>query len=256
MPKMPDTSPKLENNMLLIGVGKAGGKAAYYVLQRGGLPGLRICVMDSDAEALGHIQGLNTILLPENEEQNAEEKYKNLHEALEAQFPALQLLLVVCGLGGRTGCHYSLEILRHARRHNLACAAIVAMPHSFDALEMHSRASGALKELREITPAVQLLPCQEFGKLFVDKSQQEAYPQAARWLAETSLGFLHPFVDNSAPGRKEAKNKLDEANNQLTFTFQDQPLGIFAGGLPSKYYGENLDLPSCQRLKIHIDPGE
>ena len=243
--------------MLLIGVGKAGGKAAYYVFQRGGLPGLRICVMDSDAEALRHMHGLNTILLPLPEKEDSEEEqHRILHSALEAQFPSVQLVLVLCGLGGRTGCHYSLQILRHAQRHALACAAIVAMPHSFDAPELHSRAAEGLQELRQITPAVQLLPCQEFGKIFVDKSQQEAYPQAARWLAETCLGFLHPFVDYSSPERKSTKGKLNKENNQLTFIFQDQPLGIFAGGLPSKYYGENLDQPSYQRLKVHIDSGD
>ena len=163
---------------------------------------------------------------------------------------------MVTGLGGRTGCYYTLETLRYARSKKLACAAIAAMPHSFDSPELHARAETGLRQLREITPAVQLLPCQEFGKLFLDKSQEEAYPQAARWLAESSIGFLYPFAKFNIPKRASGKAGRKEDANQLTFVFSDQPRGIFTGGLPSNYYGQNLDIPTFQRRNIEIDPGE
>jgi len=247
-----------DNNMLLIGVGNAGGRAAYYVFQRGSLPGLRICAMDSDADALQQLSGLNTILLPETVDAEAGEEVSHpvLHAALDAQFPTVHLLLVVTGLGGRAGCYYTLETLRYARSKKLACAAIVAMPHSFDSPELHARAETGLRQLREITPAVQLLPCQEFGELFLDKSREEAYPQAARWLAESSIGFLYPFAKFKIPKRVSGKAGRKEDPNQLTFIFSDQPRGIFTGGLPSNFYGQNLDIPTFQRRNIEIDPGE
>jgi len=255
-----------ETNMLLLGVGNAGGRAAYYVFQRGSLPGLRICAMDSDPEPLKLLNGLNTVLLPEPEQTLAEDESSSLpaeqqalqvlHEALDAQFPTIQLLLVVTGLGGRTGYYYTLETLRYARKKSLACAAVVAMPHSFDAPELHSRAEVGLQQLREITPAVQLLPCAEFGHLFLHKAREEAYPQAARWLAESCLGFLHPFAKLKFSNKPTAKGSKKDDPNQLTFIFSDQPRGIFTGGLPSNYYGQNLDLPTFQRLKIEIDDGK
>ncbi|NLZ64609.1 MAG: hypothetical protein GX902_12465, partial [Lentisphaerae bacterium] len=110
-----------ETNMLLLGVGNAGGRAAYYVFQRGSLPGLRICALDSDPEPLKLLNGLNTILLPEPPEDIAadqsadplaESAVQMLHQGLDAHFPTIQLLLVVTGLGGRTGYCYTLETLR------------------------------------------------------------------------------------------------------------------------------------------------
>jgi len=251
-----------DNNMLLIGVGNAGGRAAYYVYQRGSLPGLRIGAMDSDEAALQQLSGLNTVLLPAPEEapdetgDAADERHSVLYSALDAQFPTIHLLLVVTGLGGRAGCYYTLETLRYARSKKLACAAIVAMPHSFDSPELHSRAETGLRQLREITPAVQLLPCQEFGALFLDKTREEAYPQAARWLAESSIGFLYPFAKFPPPKRVSGKGARKEDPNQLQFVFSDQPRGIFTGGLPSNYYGQNFDIPTFQRRNVNIDPGE
>lgn len=254
-----------ETNMLLLGVGNAGGRAAYYVFQRGSLPGLRICALDSDPEPLKLLNGLNTILLPEPPEDIAadqsadplaESAVQMLHQALDAHFPTIQLLLVVTGLGGRTGYCYTLETLRYAKQKSLACAAVVAMPHSFDTPAQHTRAEVGLQQLREITPAVQILPCAEFGHLFLHKARDEAYPQAARWLAESCLGFLHPFAKLKFSNRPPAKSGRKDDPNQLTFIFSDQPRGIFTGGLPSNYYGQNFDLPTFQRLKIDIDDGK
>lgn len=247
-----------DNNMLLAGIGNAGGRAAYYVFQRGSLPGLRICAMDSDPAALLQLSGLNTVLLPEPVDPEAEGggSLAVLHSALDAQFPTIHLLLVVTGLGGRAGCYYTIETLRYARSKKLACAAIVAMPHSFDSPEQHARAETGLRQLREITPAVQLLPCQEFGTLFLDKSREEAYPQAARWLAESSIGFLYPFAKFKPAKKISGKAGRKEDPNQLMFVFSDQPRGIFTGGLPSNYYGQNFDIPTFQRRNIEIDQGE
>ncbi len=263
---MTSIQPDGETNMLLLGVGNAGGRAAYYVFQRGSLPGLRICALDSEPEALKLLNGLNTVLLPKPAEDDHPEEIaevppdqtaqQHLHQTLDAHFPTIQLLLVVTGLGGRTGCYYTLEILRYAQKNSLSCAAVVALPHRFDSAAQHTRAEIGLQQLRAITPAVQLLPCAEFGHLFLHKAREEAYPQAARWLAESCLGFLHPFAKHKFTSRPPARSGRKDDPNQLTFIFSDQPRGIFTGGLPSNYYGQNLDLPTFQRLKIEIDDGK
>jgi hypothetical protein len=58
------------------------------------------------------------------------------------------------------------------------------------------------------------------------------------------------------PKRVSGKAGRKEDPNQLTFVFSDQPRGIFTGGLPSNFYGQNLDIPTFQRRNIEIDPGE
>ena len=54
------------SNMLLLGLGNVGGRAAVYALHRGGLPGLRLAALDSDSDALELLKGndINAELLP------------------------------------------------------------------------------------------------------------------------------------------------------------------------------------------------
>ncbi|MBR4125802.1 MAG: hypothetical protein IKR13_06325 [Victivallales bacterium] len=41
----------MATEILLLGIGTAGSRAAFYIYQRGGLPGLRILAADSGEEA-------------------------------------------------------------------------------------------------------------------------------------------------------------------------------------------------------------
>jgi hypothetical protein len=63
----------------------------------------------------------------------------------------------------------------------------------------------------------------------------------------------------AALGRKrpKAKGKRDRAGTpvQDELPLQEQNLGIFARSSPTTYHGENLDIPTFQRLGVRLDTG-
>ena len=292
------------SNMLMLGLGNAGGKAAFYALQRGGLPGLRFAALDSDAAALELLKGINTELLPppelilpqpppatgtaepprpastesglELEEgspeftpaatlpESPQEKQPNptasltaegrekLHAFLDSQFPTLRLLVAVFGLGGDNGGLYGLETIRYAKEHGLACGAVVILPHPFEKASRHEAANARLGTLHALTQAHIVLPCGEFVPLFDDSTKDDAFPQGVRWLADCTLGFLKPFAMRK-PRKKIPTATADNGTDQLTFIFTDQPTGIFVGSQPTNLNGQNLDIPTYQRLNIEIE---
>lgn len=255
----------LDKNVLVAGMGTSGCRAAQYILKLGAITGLHIAGFDSDSAALEQLIGINTVLLPEiktandssseDEEQEPEGVDSTLRDALDAQFPTIKLLLLIGGLGGKTSSHYLLQALNYAKEKKMPVATIVAMPHCFDKPNQHDRAAKTLQELQRVTEALQVLHCTELGILFQDQTKELAYQQAMRWLAESCLGFLRPFVKASQSKVNTETSKTKEESTQLTLEFDDQPRGIFSGMEPTKYYGENLDVPTYQRKKISVDKG-
>ena len=269
-------SPTSGSNMMLFGIGNVGGRAVFYALQRGSLPGLRLFAADDDAEALSLLKGVNTAVLPPpstvavpaamdaapSTDEVLETTFEPglsaagktaLHELLAAQASTLQLLTIVCGLGGETGGLYGLEAIRYAKEHGLACAAVVIMPHPFESEERKQAAAIRLRELEELAQAHIVLPCAEMFPLFGEETDTEAFSQGVRWLAECSLGFLRPFVARS--GRRRPKQAFAETadGSQLTFVFDDHPTGIFVGVPPTNIDGQNLDIPTWRRRNIEFE---
>lgn len=294
--------------MMLFGIGNVGGRVAFYALQRGSLPGLRLAAVDADADALALLNGINTVLVPppvqvaapaveapsaenapeegeakaeeaeeaeETAEAGAEETAEQpsaeslldttmslglsaagrtaLHEFLDAQFPTLQLLTVVCGLSGEVGGLYGLEAIRYAKERGVACAAVVIMPHPFETEERKKEAVERLSELEALAQAHIVLPCAEMFPLFGNETDKEAFSQGVRWLAECSLGFLRPFATRKNLRRKKTPILETEDNNQLTFVFEDHPMGIFAGCQPTNVDGQNLDIPTWRRRNLEFE---
>ena len=55
------------------------------------------------------------------------------------------------------------------------------------------------------------------------------------------------------PKRKSAKKARDSKNQMLLDLFAEPNLGIFSAKEPTKYSGDNLDLPTYSRCKLYID---
>ena len=239
-------------DILLLGLGTAGTRAAYYIYQRGGLPGLRILTADSGDETDEVPPGLGSARLPLPPKVPAGEAAREANDALNAilenERQNAQMLFIVTCLGGSTGAYYTQAALLYATLHNLPAAALVAMPHAFDSEECKWTAKSTLDTLRAQHFNVLSLDCETFGALFPDSSQETAYPQAVRWIAESTLGYLKLFTlrerarrDNEPTG---GKPRSDQATENL-------PRGIFTGVPATFYNGENLDLPTYWRLQNH-----
>ena len=55
---------------------------------------------------------------------------------------------------------------------------------------------------------------------------------------------------NPEPPRKKGGRKPKGSDGQMLFVFKEDDLGIFSAKDPTKYFGENLDLPTYSRLNL------
>ncbi|MBR6471426.1 MAG: hypothetical protein IKS83_06485 [Victivallales bacterium] len=236
--------------LLLLGIGTAGSRAAYYIYQRGGLPGLRILAVDS-GDAIQEIPAaLPSAQLPLPPKvpvgEAAREANESLNAIIDAHLRGARMLFIVTCLGGNTGAYYTQAALLYAKLHNLPAAALVAMPHDFDNDECKWTADSALDTLRAQHFKVLSLDCQAFGHLFPDQSREAAYPQAVRWIAETTLGYLKLFTLQENP-RGERPNTAFAGRSRPNVPMDDLPRGIFTNVPATFFNGENLDLPTFWR---------
>ncbi len=240
-------------SILLLGMGTAGSRAAFYLYQRGALEAQSILAVDSDGEQLEALRTLQCLPVPPPPALPAGTAAQHAREALEQglapRLEECQMLLVVTCLGGATGDFYTQAALLLARQRNLPAVTIAAMPHAFDSRELQEQAAQTLGVLQAQHFEVLTLNCSRLGQFFPDPRRENAYAQAVRWIAETAIGFLTlftlPRVD--APG---SPNSLDHPR---AMDFEEMPRGIFAGLRPAIWEQQkNLDVPTYLRLHLSL----
>ncbi|MBP5300724.1 MAG: hypothetical protein J6Y80_04900 [Victivallales bacterium] len=237
MPANPD--------ILLLGLGTAGARAAYYIYQRGGLPGLRIIAMDS-GEEVGNVPAtLTCVELPPPPRIPTPTARREANEAidnvLEENLQNTRMLFIVTCLGGATGSYYTQEALDFAKRKDVPAVALAGLPHAFDSEECKFSAETSRNSLRSQHFQILDLDCAAFGHLFPDSGKEAAYSQAVRWIAETTLGYLKLFTLPKNSERQAAEQ------TRHTASLANLPRGIFTNTPATFFNGENLDLPTFWR---------
>ncbi|MGN0867302.1 MAG: hypothetical protein ACI4SG_06480 [Oligosphaeraceae bacterium] len=239
--------------ILLLGMGTAGSRAAFYLYQRGALDAQSILAVDSDAPQLEALRTLQCLQVPPPPALPAGAAAQNAREALEQglapRLEGCQMLLVVTCLGGATGDFYTQAVLLLARQRGIPAVTIAALPHAFDSRELQEQAAQTLGVLQAQHFEVLTLNCGRLGQFFPDARRENAYAQAVRWIAETAIGFVTlftlPRVD--APG---SPNSLDHPKGM---DFDEMPRGIFAGLRPAIWEQQkNLDVPTYLRLHLSL----
>ena len=247
------------DEITLVGVGTAGSRAAYYIYQRGSINGVRVLALDSDKEALAMLPNVDALQAPPQAEfmdgTDVSREGSQFVQAFKQHIARTKLMVAVTCLGRGTGNFYTRKIVELARKNEVKTAVIAAMPHAFDAPAWHAAATECLDRLKFEANTVLPLPCSEFGTFFPEQLQNEAYPQAVRWIAETAIGFVSLFTGKTTEG-KTSRPVFNPNDNQLYLVFKDQPRGIFYMSKPSVYNGENLDVPTFFRKNIAIDDGK
>ena len=99
---------------------------------------------------------------------------------------------------------------------------------------------------------IHLEPC-----ICVDNSLQEGIRVAALLRSvESAEPIEQPEAKtegekpNPEPPRKKGGRKPKASDGQMVFVFKEDDLGIFSAKDPTKYFGENLDLPTYSRLNL------
>lgn len=235
---------------LVLGIGTAGSRAAYYLYQRGFLKNVRICAVDSDAEELSTLPTLQRIQVPNPPTvpvgAQAEQACAILHDNLEKVLPQVQMVVVVVSLGGATGDFYTQAALQCAQAHGVPAVTFAALPHAFDSEDVRNSASRTLEVLRAQHFEVLALDCAKLGQFFPDGSQENAYIQAVRWIANTVIGYMTLFTRSH---EENAPAVAEQPGRKKTVKFDEMPRGIFTSTYPTIVDQQNLDIPTFLRLK-------
>ncbi|MCQ2396276.1 MAG: hypothetical protein MJ106_01080 [Lentisphaeria bacterium] len=239
--------------ILILGIGTAGSRAAYYLYQRGELSCARIHAVDSDEGQLETLPTLHTILVPPPPSLPvgiaAEQAKQAFLAALEEPLADAKMLVVVTCLGGNTGDFYTQFALEAARSKEIPTFTFAALPHAFDSEEYRNCATQTLEILKAQHFFVITLDCAQFGQFFPDSSKENAYAQAVRWVAETTIGYMklfaQPKIDTEKRAAMHSKSKV--------MNFDEMPRGIFAGTYPTIIDNQNLDIPTYLRLNLAIN---
>jgi cell division GTPase FtsZ len=115
------------------------------------------------------------------------------------------------------------------------------------------QAHQALRQIKGVfDETIHLEPC-----ICVDDSLEEGIRVAALLrLTESAEPIEQPEAKvegedkpSTEPPRKKGR-KTKGSDGQMLFVFKEEDLGIFSAKDPTKYFGENLDLPTYSRLNL------
>ena len=239
-------------SILLLGMGTAGSRAAFYLYQRATLEPSAILAVDSEPDQLASLRTLQCLQVPVPPALPAVAAAQNAREALlqglEERLQGCQMLVVVTCLGGATGDFYTQAALMLAQQRAIPATTIAALPHAFDSQELRERAAQTLNVLQAQHFEVLTLDCGHLGKFFPDASRENAYAQAVRWIAETTIGYLALFT---LP-RVAAARSAEAPAHSRAMDFEEMPRGIFASLRPAIWEQQNLDVPTYLRLKLTL----
>ena len=269
---------------VLLGLGEGGCAAAEYVYKHYGQGNLQVFLADT-AEALAppaSSSAASRYLLFGRELTDGEgcrgdsDLAAAAFHADQAMFGELlgacRLLLVTATLGGGTGTGALLPLVEYAAGMGLPVLVLVSTPYSFEGEERQRLSAEERQRLQAL--------CRVFVELPADALQvtmpavpvaEAAFARLALWLGEIAAGMLQPFInplpelssvkDSASPlaaaSQGAAAGKaLAKGQEQLFFSFSELSLGIFSSTEPTRYNGQNLDVPTFQRRGISIDRGE
>lgn len=245
-----------KGEIVILGIGTAGARAAYYLYQRGELQSAGIYAVDSDENQLATLPTMQTILVPLPPSlpvgNAAEQARQAFRAALEEPLAQAKMLVVVTCLGGNTGDFYTQFALEAAQSKGIHSFTFAALPHAFDSEEYRNCASQALGILESQHFKIITLDCQTFGKYFPDPSQENAYAQAVRWLAETTIGYMKLFAQSKVDIERRAALR----SKSKVMNFDEMPRGIFSATFPTIIDNQNLDVPTYLRLNLDIEDNQ
>lgn len=160
-------------NILVIGVGGAGGNAVNYMISSG-LMGVRFLVANSDAQALALSKSKNQIQLGVNITHGlgaganpdiGEAAARDSLEEIILNISDADMVIIVAGLGGGTGSGAAPVIAKAARQNNILTIGAVTKPFQFEGAKRMKNAESALVELQRFVDTLLVIPNQNLFRV-------------------------------------------------------------------------------------------
>ncbi len=182
-------------DILVMGVGGAGGNAVRHMFDRG-IKGVNFMICNTDKPALEKNTIENKILLGDGRGAgNNPEKGKNLAlEGLNDITTALdnskaKMIFITAGMGGGTGTGAAPVIAKAAKSKGLLTVGIVTMPFKSEGPKRVSQAIKGLEEMKANTDSIVVIYNDNIAKIYGSLPMMEAFHKGDDVLATAAKGI-------------------------------------------------------------------
>ncbi|MHA2271560.1 MAG: cell division protein FtsZ [Candidatus Hodarchaeales archaeon] len=170
----------------IVGVGGMGNNTVSSLMQLGGVDGVEIIAINTDAHHLLSVQANRKLLIgkkttrgfgcgntPERGEVAANESRYAIHEAVQSD-----LCFVVCGLGGGTGTGAAPVVAATAKDAGALTISVCTLPFSMEGTVRRRNAQEGLTRLYEASDTLIIVPNERLIEISHKMSMLEAFKKA------------------------------------------------------------------------------
>lgn len=164
----------------VVGVGGAGGNAIQHMINKG-VSGVEFIAINTDAQALAHVQADNCIQIgesglgagmnPEVARRQAEESRERIEDALRGA----HMVFIAAGMGKGTGTGASPIVAEVAKSLGALTVAVVSKPFSYEGMHCMDLADSGLQALESHVDSLIVILNEKLEDMYEDASMVEWY---------------------------------------------------------------------------------
>ena len=241
-----------ESNIMVIGVGGAGGNAVNH-MHKMGITGVNFVVCNTDAKALNNCDVKNKVQMgpglgagndPKRGKELATESEEQLRSLLETS--GAKMLFIAAGMGGGTGTGASPVIAKLAHELEILTVAVVTMPFRMEGPGRYNSAVEGVSELKQWVDSLLVIDNERLRMLYGKLPLKEAFGKADDVLSMATKGIAEIITVEEALVRVDfadvKKVMLNSGRAHMSMvkaTGENRALEVAEGALSSSLLDDN-----------------
>ncbi len=241
-----------ESNIMVIGVGGAGGNAVNH-MHKMGITGVNFVVCNTDAKALNNCDVKNKVQMgpglgagndPKRGKELATESEEQLRSLLETS--GAKMLFIAAGMGGGTGTGASPVIAKLAHELGILTVAVVTMPFRMEGPGRYNSAVEGVSELKQWVDSLLVIDNERLRMLYGKLPLKEAFGKADDVLSMATKGIAEIITVEEALVRVDfadvKKVMLNSGRAHMSMvkaTGENRALEVAEGALSSSLLDDN-----------------
>ena len=241
-----------ESNIMVIGVGGAGGNAVNH-MHKMGITGVNFVVCNTDAKALNNCDVKNKVQMgpglgagndPKRGKELATESEEQLRSLLETS--GVNMLFIAAGMGGGTGTGASPVIAKLAHELGILTVAVVTMPFRMEGPGRYNSAVEGVNELNQWVDSTLVIDNERLRMLYGKLPLKEAFGKADDVLGMATKGIAElitvevalvrvDFADVNRVMRGSGRTHM----SMVKATGENRALEVAEGALTSSLLDDN-----------------
>ena len=241
-----------ESNIMVIGVGGAGGNAENH-MHKMGITGVNFVVCNTDAKALNNCDVKNKVQMgpglgagndPKRGKELATESEEQLRSLLETS--GVNMLFIAAGMGGGTGTGASPVIAKLAHELGILTVAVVTMPFRMEGPGRYNSAVEGVNELNQWVDSILVIDNERLRMLYGKLPLKEAFGKADDVLGMATKGIAElitvevalvrvDFADVNRVMRGSGRTHM----SMVKATGENRALEVAEGALTSSLLDDN-----------------